>query len=518
MPLMRASTESSPSTERPSVAALPRPRKSAAQQTAQIPGTPLLFAGYLLLLVDSYVGLSRQFPIIRLTHIPTFLAWTLLLGAIAKVGFQVFWQYRQNQLMTAMVVFTGVSVLYAYVQMNAYEAFRVQLDNLILFVATMYLVDRRSRLKAFAIVAALAIIVLVLRNLDMLAAAERRSGFRAGYFMTDGNDFAWGLIVLLPMALFLLFDKQRLPLRLLGGGALVAVLLGVVGTQTRGGSLAIAAAGLYYLVFMAKRKMLGGVLLAMAVVVGLAVAPAEYVGRMESISTYDEDNSARGRLQAWGIALRMAADHPFGVGADNFNSAYGRVYLPRQASNMLSWGQNRWLSPHSIFFRMIGEYGFPGLLLLCSMIGTAVMGVLRVRRALSEQSSPPLPVVLPGLVAMGLIGYAVAGIFLGGLTYPHLFILCGLSASLRRQTELAIPGDVAAPQDAADRPAPLVAARTVPRARPSVHPALAQPEGRKWSATTPGRTPRAGRVQERPMASSRLTNLGARRPPVRGDR
>jgi probable O-glycosylation ligase (exosortase A-associated) len=508
--MIRAGAEGAPSPGSLMTAAPVRSRKAAAAHTAQLSGTLFLFCGYLLLLMDSYLGLSREFAFIKAAHLPTLLAWCLLLGTMAKVGLHVFWQYRQNALLTTLVVFTGVSVLYAYVQMNAYEAFRVELDNLILFIATMYLVDRRSRFKAFAIVAAGLIIVLVLRNLDMLAAAARRSGFRAGYIMADGNDFAWGLIVMMPLALLLLFDKQRLPLRLLGGGALLAVLFGVVGTQSRGGTLALAAAGLFYLMFMAKRKMLGGIVVAVAVVVALAVAPAEYIGRMESISTYDEDNSARGRLQAWGIAIRMAADHPLGVGADNFNSAYGRVYLPAQESNALTWGQGRWLSPHSIYFRALGEYGLPGLILLLSIIATGLLDALRVRTALAAMSNPPLPVVLPGLVAMSLIGFAVSGVFLGGLTYPHLFILAGLSTSLRRQTEFATANAVAEPGRAASQPAPLAAARAASRARPvSLHPALAQPQGR---------TARAGGETVRPMASARLTNPGARRPPVRGHR
>jgi probable O-glycosylation ligase (exosortase A-associated) len=416
---------------------------------ARIGGTGILFAGYLVLLSDTYVGISRQFPFLNAAHIPTLLAWSLFAALLAKVGFRLFGEFWQNRLQTALVVFTATTILYAYVQTYAYEAFRAQFDNLILFSTTLYLLDRPSRFKALAITAAGLITALVIRNLDVLGAAGRQSGFKGGYFMTDGNDFAWGLIVLMPIALFLLIHKHRLPLRVLGAVAGMAVLVGVVGTQSRGGTLAVAAAGLFYLVFLAKRKMLGIALMVIAVAIALATAPAEYVGRIESVSHYEEDNSARGRLQAWGVAIRMAADHPLGVGADNFNTAYGRIYLPRQQMSTLTWGQNRWLSPHSIYFRALGEYGVPGLILVLSIIATGLLDVRRARSVLAAGSDPVhLPVVLPSLAAMGLIGCAVAGIFLGGLTYPHLYILCGLAASLNR---LTWPAAVMQPESAGAR-------------------------------------------------------------------
>jgi hypothetical protein len=36
-------------------------------------------------------------------------------------------------------------------------------------------------------------------------------------------------------------------------------------------------------------------------------------------------------------------------------------------------------------------------------------------------------------VNMSLIGYAVSGLFLGGVTYPHLYLISALTVSVSRQ-------------------------------------------------------------------------------------
>jgi len=69
----------------------------------------------------------------------------------------------------------------------------------------------------------------------------------------------------------------------------------------------------------------------------------------------------------WKASVKMAVENPLGVGAGNFNTAYGRLYKD-PASNPLVWGTERWISPHSIYFLILGEFGFGGLILLFYLI------------------------------------------------------------------------------------------------------------------------------------------------------
>lgn len=249
----------------------------------------------------------------------------------------------------------------------------------------------------------------------------------AGYFMGDGNDFAWTMNVILPLVLSLVFGRRRLLTRAFGAAGVGACVIGIVGTQSRGGTLGLAAALLFAWLFISRRKMLGLGVLGLVVVGVLFIAPNGYVDRMKSIGDYEQDSSAQGRLQVWGVSMRMALDYPLGVGAGSFGSVYGRFYMPGADENRIAWASNRWLGAHSIYFKVLGEYGYLGLGLLLWLI--ALNFADNARSGKRAGTLDPVHVLpqWPALLSMSLVGYAVSGIFLGGFFYPHQFLLTGLT-------------------------------------------------------------------------------------------
>jgi O-antigen ligase len=195
----------------------------------------------------------------------------------------------------------------------------------------------------------------------------------------------------------------------------------------------MAGAFFYYWIAMSRQKALGAIAV-LAVLIGvLTFAPSAYLERLQTISAYQQDGSAMGRLQVWGASIRMAIDHPLGVGGGNFSSAYGRYYMPSSGENVLTWGSQRWLAAHSIYFKVLGEYGVLGLLLLLALIHGNIRDNLESRRRLgagneSERFSP----TWPALLNMSIVGYAVCGAFLGGISYPHLFLLSALTVTVKQ--------------------------------------------------------------------------------------
>jgi O-antigen ligase len=183
--------------------------------------------------------------------------------------------------------------------------------------------------------------------------------------------------------------------------------------------------------FVTKRRVLG---LVAVIVIGVAIqimAPSGYFERMETVATFDEDNSAQGRIEAWTRATQMAFDYPLGVGAGNFPSSYGRHYIDLNATR-IGYGAQRWINAHSIYFRVLGEYGFIGLTMLLWIIFGSIRANIAVGRVLLQHPDPPLDPLWPALVNMSIVGFAVAGIFLGGFDFPHLFLLAGLTIANRR--------------------------------------------------------------------------------------
>lgn len=403
----------------------------AAKSGPDVDLPQIVFWALMLLLVLEYLGLSAQFPILRTTRFTTLLAYGLLGVSIMAGGLGRAFASRQGKLLLFLLLLAASSVFYAVVKSYVPVNVRAQGDYLGLFVVVAAVVDRRTRVTRLALVGTLIIAGLVLRNLDILTSGVRVGAFRAAPFMGDGNDFAWGIITLTPLPLFLLLGKHGLLTRLIGLSGLCTAIFAVMGTQSRGATLAMATAGLFYVLVLSKRRLMAAVTIAMVAVAVVSFSTENYLDRLTD-TDIESDTSAQGRLRAWRAGFQMALDYPLGVGVGSFNSAYGRYYMPEDDG---SYGSLRWISAHSIYFKVLGESGFIGLALL---LGVIAANFFDNRRCHKYARANPDRVAIedrwPALLNFGLIGYAVAGAFLGGSSYPHLYLLSGLALGCRGMT------------------------------------------------------------------------------------
>ncbi len=385
-----------------------------------------MMLGLIVLITIEYVGVTKLVPALGAARVPTLMAIVLFCGAMLHRDRAALIGNAQARILMTLASMTILSVAYAVVQMLALASITPILGYIGLFIVTSHVVSDRTRVRQFATVASFIIVLLVLRNVDSLQDTSRTAGYDAGYFMSDGNDFAWGIGAFMPMGLYLLTSSSSLWRRGLGLLAVLANIATVVGTSSRGAALATGAALVCYALFFSKRRILAFGLLAVITVTVVTVAPETFVDRVGTIATYEEDGSAMGRIRAWRSAVQMALDYPLGVGANNFNSAYGRFYMPDDAPRA------KWISAHSIYFKTLAEYGFPGLALLISLI---IVNLVHNHRsaALCRKFDGPFPDAWPQALSIATIAFAIGGMFLGGLLYPHIFILSGLTAATYRE-------------------------------------------------------------------------------------
>lgn len=407
---------------------------SAARSKWKVEVPEAVVWGLLLLLALDYTGLTSELPFLKAARIGTMLAYGLFVVVAANGGLTVGPVSRQGRLLFMLLALAVSSILYAVVKSYVPAGVRAELDYLVLFVVTAATIDRRTRVRKLAIAATFIVLVLVARNTDVLTSGVRVGSFAAGVFMGDGNDFAWGLLTLMPLPLYLLLGRHSTLLRVLGGFGAAAVVFGVVGTQSRGATLGITAAALYYFVLLSRRKVASLVIIAVIALGAIAVSPATYVSRITETDVAT-DSSAQGRLRAWRAAIHMAVDYPLGVGIGSFNSAYGRFYMEAPDEVFAS---ARWISAHSIYFKVLGESGVIGLIVLVAVLITNFLDNRRSLKAAQEQGErAAIEDRWPALLNFGLVGYAIAGAFLGGITYPHLYFLSGLTVACRHLTETA---------------------------------------------------------------------------------
>ena len=461
----------------PSSPPLPAATAAAAPTLSRLTGMNAWFIVYMLVITVEYSGMAIQVPAIGASRLPTIMAYSVFIAVVAAAGGAAFTGLPQLRLMLGFLVWSGLSILWAVVRGIVPVTTRFIGDYYTFAIVTAYLVDTRKRIDRVSFIIAVLIIVLTVGNLDKLSGA-RLGSYWAPYFMGDGNDFGWGLLTLMVFPLNLVLGNRRLVTRALGVTSVAIGVNAVLGTQSRGAFLAMCAGTLYYLVWVSRRKALGFVVVATIAGIVFVASPSGYGDRMGTIANYEDDDSARQRTVAWKAAFQMAQDYPLGVGAGNFSAAYGHFYIPADAHG---YGAFRWMSAHSVYFRVLAEYGFGGLFMLLSLMYLCFRDNLAsMRQVQTRPEAYDLPAMWPALLNISMSMYCVGAMFLGGFNYPHLFLLAGLSMACKRavtedtgRAEVAARGGVAAPA------APVPAA-VLPRPRypPLERPAPSAGDGR----------------------------------------
>jgi probable O-glycosylation ligase (exosortase A-associated) len=169
---------------------------------------------------------------------------------------------------------------------------------------------------------------------------------------------------------------------------------------------------------------------AVIIPVFLAFMPQKWSDRMHTIDKYQEDASAIGRINAWGFAWNLAKDHPItGGGYKAFTHELFFTYAPDPLNHH---------DAHSIYFEVLAEQGFPGLIMFLGL------GVLTwrtgswVRRHTKELPDLQWAGDLSAMTQVSIAGFAVGGAF-AGLAYfdlpYHLLAIIVLCRTFVKQAE-----------------------------------------------------------------------------------
>lgn len=244
-----------------------------------------------------------------------------------------------------------------------------------------------------------------------------------GTFFGGNNEMALVLAMLVPLIRYLHLQEPRKWVRLGLASAMVLSGIAAIGSQSRGGLLAMAAMGLF-LWLKSRHKLVTGIYIVLAVGIIHAVMPQEWYDRMYTIKTYQEDESALGRINAWHTAFNVAKDRITGGGYNMFQAPTFRRYAPDPF---------RIHDVHSIYFEVLGEHGFIGLAMFLLL---ALFTWRRASQVISQCRNDPerkWAADLAAMIQVSLVGYGAGGAFLGlayfDLTY-HLMIIVVIAAKL----------------------------------------------------------------------------------------
>lgn len=222
-----------------------------------------------------------------------------------------------------------------------------------------------------------------------------------------------------------------------------ACLLIPVGTSARTGLVCI---GLMALLMLrdAKRRVMYLALMVAAPLVALPFLPPAFLERMQTIQNHQSDTSASTRVAVWKWTIDYAKTHPFGGGFEAYRQNHVRfetVKVEGTGSNVTiqrTPEEDHARAYHSSYFEMLGEQGYPGLILwlLINLGGILRMEVIRHRyrrAAPAEAWAMPLAAALQSAHIIYLLGAAFVGIAFQPFIYMLIGAQIGLDTYLARR-------------------------------------------------------------------------------------
>lgn len=216
-----------------------------------------------------------------------------------------------------------------------------------------------------------------------------------------------------------------------------ACLLVPIGTEARTGLLCIAALGVLLLRYTKRRIMF----IAGAGALGLAALPflpQSYYERMATLAQPSGDESASTRVAVWQWTLDYVAEKPTGGGFDAYRSNSFTYVMPVKEvdgnTTTVTYQQveDKGRAFHSSFFELLGEQGWPGLLIWLSLHALGLWQMERIYRRWKGAEAEAEAWISPfaASLQMGALIYLVGATFQGIGYQPVMLMLVGLQIGL----------------------------------------------------------------------------------------
>ena len=265
-------------------------------------------------------------------------------------------------------------------------------------------------------------------------------------FLGDNNGVAMGMMMLLPLLGALAQTATIRGEKFVHRFVAIGAFMRGITTYSRGGFLGAAALGLIAFIRAEKkwRALIGIVVLGGLV---LTVMPQAFWDRMDTIYVEDEearDTSATGRLHFWRVGALMAEANPLtGVGLNGYNWSYASYNDDERFEGVRA--------AHSIWFGVLGDLGYPGLILFAANLGFALLSCWQVGRMAGKDPRYRELRIYGNALFSALVVYAVSGSFLSQQYSEMAWHLFGLSTALLYVTsdEIQAAADSTAAKQAA---------------------------------------------------------------------
>lgn len=364
-------------------------------------------------------GAAYDFPFAKIAAVAT------ILGLLFTRDRMPLPKTRETVLIILLGIYFTFTNFFAFYPEAAWIQWEKVIKILIMTLVTMTLINDQRKLKYFIMIIAFSIGFLGIKGgiFSLVTGGEHMVLGPRGSFFYDNNDMALALNMLLPMLFYLAKDENNKQLRTLFWFTFVMSIISVIFTYSRGGFVTFACIGT--ILFLKSRyKILAAIIVSIALIAGMSYIPEGWVGRMETIKTYEESQSAMGRIYAWHTAWNVAKDRPFvGSGFEGLRGSTRYRYSPQPDSTAGD--------VHSVYFEVLGEHGFVAFGLFIALMSYTLLTAQGLKKIARTSSRKEWAENYANMFQVSLLAYIVGGLFLGRAYFDLFYHIVAMVAVMK---------------------------------------------------------------------------------------
>ncbi|HEX5352515.1 MAG TPA: putative O-glycosylation ligase, exosortase A system-associated [Rhodanobacteraceae bacterium] len=343
-------------------------------------------------------GFAYGFPWVQVIAI-----LTLVSLMVSKESKRIQWS-SVGTLLLVFLLWTGFTTIFAVMPDAAWNKWSQFAKVLIMVFATMIVINNRQRMHwlVWVIVISLGFYGVKGGLFTILHGGIDHVLGPPNSFIAGNNDLAQALCMTLPLIRYLQLQASRRIIRIGLGVALVLTGVGILGSYSRGGFIALAVVAVALILKSRRRFVMLAVLLAVGYV-GYNFMPPQWTARMQTIEHARTVNTAQTRIQSWKFATNVALARPLrGGGFDVYQSkVMWDLHGPEGAAQR---------AVHSIYFRVLGEQGFIGLGLFLALMFVGWRSCSKVRKRSRGSPENKWAFDLASMLQVSLLAFMVAGL------------------------------------------------------------------------------------------------------------
>jgi len=241
----------------------------------------------------------------------------------------------------------------------------------------------------------------------------------------ENNALAVAVLMIIPLMVYLNKFPPHPLVKKIMPFCIALSMFAVVGSQSRGAILAIAAVGIFFW-WKTKNKFVTAVAFVVFSAVVMLIMPKSWHDRMGTIGEYQQDSSANQRLDAWQYSFNVASARLTGGGFNSWSlENYHRYGVP----------VNEPFAAHSIYFGAMGDSGWPGFVLFTTilfLVWRQLGRVIDVTEDIPERADYNF---LARMLQISLIAFMAGGAFLSLAWFDLAWHIMAMTIVLTQLTQ-----------------------------------------------------------------------------------